>query len=458
MRHRLLLLLLLALPMVLVGGHLADTEGPGEPLPAAAPIPQPEEPEAVLTALTSAGPETQETKQADPYRGALSWCEPLTYDQACETHAECADIAHVGTRQLRCLHPWWAKWDKAYKVCAPGEVMRSERVWREARLRELVAQSYFDEPEHCPDWSWEPLGKKGSDGNVRFPRGYRRTWENGKATWEQHWRCTQQTVPAERLATFLGVVYGRETSKRPWKRHRLNPDATANKQAWVNQARAYGWEVDLECDDGRAMIQQPDGRWRDEKGRACGKKRKLVVANFRPDPDAAEHNPYYGERWRWQYGLGGYGKNSAYGVQDWDKMAPPEILCLEVPGTEAYLRDARTAILRYTGVRAPSCDGAPYRGRAHKLDENGEETWVDRPSWHDVHRVASGGKWCPKNTAKAAKQKAAFAKRMNRVGLDPDAPVGIEDLGRPLPKVSQVELAATVRTRVDAVLPPPWRG
>lgn len=451
MRRLLRLQLLSAVALVLVGLGAATMAAP-EPSVAADAEAPPQEPAPapMMAAPHVEAPEPQVVEvveEVDPYAGWQSWCEPLDYETKCENHDDCADIAHVGTRSLRCVHPWWAKWDRDYKVCAPGEVMRSERVWRDARLRELVGRLYFDEAEHCPDWSWTALGKEKPDGRVPFPRAFRRTWANGKATWEQHWRCTQRTAPAEKLAAFLGVVYGRETSRRPWKRHRLNPDVNANRDAWVSQAGAYGWEVELLCANGK---------------KKC-KKKDRVIANYNPT-ESGEYNPHYGDRWRWQYGLGGYGKNSALGAQDWDPMAPPEVLCLEVPGTEAYLRDARTAIRKYTGARPPECKGEPYRGRSHlttasgepELGLIGEEVWVDRPSWRDVHRVASGGKWCPRIGNGDKRRK--FNKRMARAHLDPDEAVALEDLGRPVGRETQNAVAAATLAEIDAVLPPPWRG
>ena len=442
------ILLLFAVSLVFLGASLADGGEAASPGPAALP-PSPQAEQAPLEAAPEPvavdDPEPEVAEVEDPYVGWQAWCEPLDYETKCESHDDCAKINHVGTRPQRCVHPWWAKWDKGYKVCAPGEVMRSERVWRDARIREIVARLYFDEAGHCPAWSWTPMGRESADGRVRYPKRYQRTWSNGRATWEQHWRCTQHTAPAARLAAYLGVVYGRETSRRPWKRHRLNPDVNANRDSWVTQAAAYGWEVELVCENGK---------------KKC-KKKQQVVSNYWPDPEADEYNEHYGDRWRWQYGLGGYGKNSALGAQDWDPMAPPEVLCLEVQGTEAYLRDARTAVRKYTSERPPTCNDQPYRGLSlvQVLDEFGEvveELEREVPSWRDVHRVASGGKWCPRFGNGERRRK--FDKRMARAGLRPDAPVSIEDLGQPILRETQNAVAAAARAELDAILPPHWRG
>ena len=365
--------------------------------------------------------------QTDPYAGWADWCEPLDYDVPCQKHTDCAHIEHVSRRALRCVHPWWAKGAPEYKICAPGYSKRQERLWRRARLREIVAQAYFGEAEVCEAWEWTPVRSK--RGNVRK---YERVFDNGKPLHRQFWKCTRVQGRAEKLTKFLNVVYGRETSKRPWKRHRL--DVEPNREAWIHEAEAYGWKVELAC---------PNGRKR------C-KNSSKIVKRFYPDPEADRYNPHFEDRWRWRYGLGGYGKNAAYGAQDWDRFAPPEILCLEVPGTEAYLRDGRRAVRVYSGSRPPTCSGAPFRGRA--VDPATGE-FLERPSWVDVHRVASGGKWCP-HPGKGE----AFRVRARREGLNPDEPVTLDMLGDPLPRETQNEVAQRILARLEQVLPPPWQA
>lgn len=379
-------------------------------------------------------------QEADPYAGAKGWCEPLIYDRTCKEHSDCADIEHVSRRPLRCFHTKAAKRDglkdehgNPLKFCAPGQTGPVELEWRRARLRDLVGQIYFDEPTRCPAWSWELRGKGRS---ARFVQ----QWENGNPLHQQHYRCQREWKAAEHLAAFLWVPYVRETTARPWARHRLNADQHANEQAWVKQASTYGWVVELACENGK---------------KRC-KNDKLIVANHYPDPQATNPNPYYGDRYRWQFGLGGFGKNTGYGVQDWDRSAPPEILCLEVPGTESYLRDARHAVdvFRGSGV---SCDGSTYRGRAIRLVDDGQggttELVVSEPSWIDVHRVASGGKFCPRE---ASRYEVLFRKRMEHAGLRPDEPVTREMLGRAIPREHQNDHAAQALARLEEVLPPPW--
>lgn len=395
--------------------------------------------------LSAMQPPEHEAKSVElvenPYAGWDTWCEPTWYETQCEAHEDCADIEHVARRPLRCVRPWWAEKDdlrdakgNPLRVCAPGYAATLERKWRYFRLRELVAQLYFDEPEHCPPWTWE---------RTNDHRRYVQAFENQKPLHHQHWRCQREWKKAERLTGFLWVPYRRETTARPWKRHRLNPDEAANRRAYVRQAHTYGWHIELECPNERLRCKTED----------------KVIASIAPFPGAKQRNPHYLDQHRWQYGLGGRGKNSALGVQDWDLMAPPEILCLEIPDTEAYLRDARHAVdvLRGSGV---SCGERTYRGRATKLvdGDDGEKTEIEvaEPSWIDIHRVASGGKFCPRNTKTAAKFETNLRRGLERMGVRPDEPVTREMLGRPIPRDSQNEIAFETLAHLDRLLPPPW--
>lgn len=407
--------------------------------------------------LATMQPEASEEEDAvatvvpNPYRGAQDWCEPTFYESQCEVDKDCKGKVHPSHRgaPMRCLNPWWAE-SKELKICAPGGASKTERRWRYARLRELVSQMYFDEPEHC-EWEWEMEAKP------KRPKKFNRLWADGKQMHHQHWRCQKEWGKAERLTDFLWVPYRRETTGRPFKRHRLDPDEAANKKAYVREASAYGWVVELACEvEGRSVKRCP--RYR--SGPMKGKKRVYIKDTY-PDPAASQHNPYYDERYRWEYGLGPVGKNVAYGVQDWDLMAPPEVLCLEVPGIEAYLRDARQAARRYRngGVE---CDGERYRGRALRpiIDPVTREVMgereVEEPSWFDIHRLASAGAWCPKKGTKAAEHRRKFRAQMEARGLDPDQPVTEAMLGTPLEREGQWERAQKVLGHLDAVLPSPW--
>ncbi len=147
------------------------------------------------------------------------------------------------------------------------------------------------------------------------------------------------------------IPYDRETTRRPFKRHRLEADLRANRTSWFKQAPAYGWEAVV--DEGGNFVTM--------------------------DKAEEEASPHYGERHRWHYGLGPFGQNAAIYVRYWDTAAPPEVLCKEVEAVESYLRNARRVVKNLrNGIR---CRGEYYENRA--------------PTWEVVHRAASSGKSCP---------------------------------------------------------------
>lgn len=409
-------------------------------------------PTPILATMQPQGADESEkaaTVVSSPYKGWQNWCEPTWYEAECKKEKDCRGKSHPVHRgaPFKCLNPWWAESDEL-KICAPGGATKTERRWRHARLRELVSQMYFDEPDHC-EWTWEMESKP------KRPKKFHRRWADGRQMHHQNWRCQKEWGRAERLTNFLWVPYRRETTGRPFKRHRLNPDEAANKKAYVREASAYGWTVELACEvEGRSVARCPRYRSGPMKG-----KRRVYIKDTYPDPEAEQHNPYYGDRHRWEYGLGPVGKNTAYGVQDWDVMAPPEILCLEVPGFEAYLRDARQAVRIYGGKGVDCGDGYQglYTGRAVVRDPiTGEPSEINLPSWFDVHRVASAGAWCPKKGKKAAEHRRNFRKRMEAGGLNPDSPVTEAMLGRPLERVGQWARAQDVLRHIEEVLPSPW--
>lgn len=414
-------------------------------------------PERASLATMQSSPEV-ETAAAhvdpDGYSGWSAWCEPMYYESQCEVDSDCADQDHPALRgaPLKCLHPWWASKDSDLRICAPGGASKTERRWRTARLRELVSQLYFDEPERCGSWAWDVTARPGR------ARQYERRFEDGRGVGRQHFRCQREWRAAEQLAGFLSVPYQREVSKRPYKRHRLDPDQAANAKAYVKEAGAYGWIVELGCEKpGRSAKNCPKYRSGPRKGQ-----RMLYIKDTRPKPGAQRINSHFEERWRWEYGLGMFGKNVAYGLQDWDVLAPPEVLCLEVPSVESYLRDVRWAVHVYRG-NGVQCGGQTYRGHALRKSEDPtthEETVqeVDEPSWIDVHRVASAGAWCPKTGPKAAKMRRNFVAAMQAQGIDANAPVTEGEFGRPLPRDGQWDRAREVLSHLDAVLPSPWEA
>lgn len=333
-------------------------------------------------------PEEEQVALPD-YEGWEGWCEPHEYEAMCQTHTDCEGIEHPAKRPLRCVHPWWAKGSDV-KVCAPGYAGKTERDWRLNRLRSLVGE-YFEEDAHCAD---------------------------GVGVGKQHWRCQRRWRKAETLTKFLRLVSLRETSYRPWKRHRLSPDQAANDRAYVRQAKRYGVEVKTVCANGQ---------------KRCKKSEKIISL---VTPTKSDFNPHYNDLWRWHYGLGLYGQVSALHVAAWDPMAPPEVLCREVVATESYLRAMRSNWAKLSG--GVHCN----RGKDDEFVRQ-----VDNPTWMDLHHAVAGGSTCPKpGWPKAAKQ---FQKRADRVGLDPDQPVTLDMLGEPVSRDTQYEYLLDVESKLD---------
>lgn len=115
------------------------------------------------------------------------------------------------------------------------------------------------------------------------------------------------------------------------------------------------------------------------------------------------NNAHYRESWRWR--SRGYGQIPAYHLHRWDKNAPPEVLCRRVIATEVYLETLRDC---YGGVSA-------------KLGET--------PTWYDLHRCASSGKFTRPDSIPEHK---GFVQRARAVKLDPFERVPREWLGEPI--------------------------
>jgi hypothetical protein len=218
--------------------------------------------------------------------------------------------------------------------------------------------------------------------------------------------CNQRALTA-----LLWLEALKESSFRPWARHRMQGDLHANARSWTSRAEKYGHRSDA---DGLQL--EVDG------------------------------NPHFAEPERWSTGLGLYGSNAALHTSAWDPMAPPEVLCREEIATEAWLRRARASVAKIaSGI---DCDGdgkREYRGLACNDAGCG-------PSWYDVHNATAAGKLCPSDVERMRK----FARRAKTVGLDPWARVRIADLGEPIPRETQNEVARELRARMDAVSGRPW--
>jgi hypothetical protein len=156
----------------------------------------------------------------------------------------------------------------------------------------------------------------------------------------------------DKLHALLVLVATRESTLRPWKRHRLSPDIKANNSSWFQQAKRYGWTVVLD-----------------------------YAGGIRTMDSSRDANPYYANRHRWM-GLGLYGQNASINVAVLDRLAPPEVLCRTDLATETYLRQLRNAWLKLeAGV---TCEGKPFHGSSPD----------GRAAWIDAHRAASTGRIC----------------------------------------------------------------
>jgi hypothetical protein len=331
-------------------------------------------PQAV-EAFAVASPEVPEVEFSepdpwDPYADAKLRCEPPKV--LCETSKDCQGVYHPSNKRLKCVKAYWGD-----KICSPGWSNRAERRWRRDRLETLVAEAYFD----------------------------------GK-----------QSRKATDLSKFLWLVYMRETTGRPWKRHRLNGDIHFAKQAWYRQRYRYGWEVGLDkFGEPKWMLPCKDAPERSKESRSFKRCRER-------EPSMA-----YKKRSRWAFGLGPYGQNAALWTMAWDRQAPPEILCGEVESTETYLRGARRVWRKLRG--GIQCGGKLYQPTV---------------TWEILHRAIAGGKLCP-----GKKPSAGFRRRAERYGLNPQGRVSLSMLGTPIEREEQNVRALALRSYLDGVLPVP---
>ena len=342
----------------------------------------------VKVATVTDAPEIPPT--VDPYAGWKLRCEPEV--AVCRTNKDCEVVYHPAAKPLKCIKPWWSEQDEKgnwTRVCSPGWSKRAERQWRRDRLRRFVMFAYFGEIGTCiPD---------------------------SRTMREQPWECQRERRKGDRLTKFLWTVYHRETTGRPWKRHRLNGDIRASRNAWERRSKRYG------------HAPRTEKRYVREDGKLV-KRDMLVGVKFQPGG-----NPHYRQRWRWNYGLGPYGQNAALWVAGWDPMAPPEILCGEVESTESYLRGARRSWRKLRG--GIKCDGELYRPQV---------------TWEILHRAIAGGKLCP-----ARSPSEGFRRRARKKGLDPDQVVTLAMLGRPVDRETQNKDATEYYSLINSALPAP---
>lgn len=289
-----------------------------------------------LDVFTLSPPEPEPVVEQPRRDERAGWCEPLD-PPPCPADRRCPD----GTE---CVTPWWASGD--VEVCSMPTPDKDGRRVQVERLGVFV------------DHVCQP-----ADG------------------------CR----PGQLLA-YLRLLAVRESSLRPWKRHRLDPDLAANELAWSRHR-----------------------------------------AKFAENPAAVDPD-------RWMTGLGLYAQIPALWLPRWDVDAPPEVLCGVVESTEVHLRAARDQVRKIGGGVDCDGDGEPdYWGSAC------EESEPCRPSWYDASRTNSGS-LCPGDED----HRRRFAERAADVGLDPWALVGSADLGEPIPRAEQDAVAELLRERMDA--------
>lgn len=290
---------------------------------------------AELAVQVAATPARPRPAVSDP---RASWCEP--FDQpACSSNRDCTD-------GRSCVRPWWADASTTMQVCAYGMPTRSVRRWRSARARVVV--------DHVC---------RARDG------------------------CDQSE-----LHRYLRLMILRESTWRPNKRHRLNPDLEAAASAWSKHRYRYA------------------------------------------------DNPAFGDPNRWASGVGLLGQIPVIWLDKWDATAPPETLCGEVEAIEVHLRVGRAAVSKIQNGLDCDGDGArDFWGTACDDESCG-------PSWYDVSRINSG-QLCPG----ADEHQGAFEARAAKVGLDPWARVDAAALGAPIPVASQDQVAAELRMSMDAI-------
>jgi hypothetical protein len=330
-------------------------------------------------------------RRANPYRGAAQWCgTPFWQDTPCRVDDDCADALDPAGLRTFCRHPRWALQQHVdVKQCRAGRYGPDRKQYMRDRLRVYV--DHICEP---PDW-----------------------WESEVGCWRYR-SSTAAKCEAKRycdpddLHSLLRVVAQRESNWKPYAEHARNPDVRANRSAWAKYAKRYRWRVEM-----------------DEHGE--------VVEQF---PTLPGFNRYYGDRLRWK-GLGWYGQNTPLWIPAWDRNAPPEAFCREVPSSEAYMRTARSVWRRINKGR--DCNG------------DGEKDWYGSgvledgtvlPTWADVHQGASVGKLCPRQ-----KSHDLFAKRSSKIDLDPDEPIRLTRLGERIEPGRQNLVAAWLRVRMNLI-------
>ena len=288
-------------------------------------------------------------------------CEPLHWAPCPELGKPCTPMPDGTPRQCR-----QRKVDGVPElVCVPGVPGEKIKRWRRARLRTIV-ESICETRNGCR--------------------------------------------PGE-LTDYLTVMVDRETSRRPWKRHRLDVDTEAAAKAWKQHAIRY------------------------------------------------EDSPAADEPWRWATGLGYFGQNPALWLWRWDDSAEPETLCGEVESVLVHLRGARQRWKHVHGIFACGEDAQLFAGTstAGVLAARTDSHDWGHPSWYDVSQVNSGSEACPAQPGdgKRWEVRQSFARRMKRYGRDAYAPITLAMLGKPVSAEDQDAFVAELYTKLDKEHPTP---
>jgi hypothetical protein len=320
------------------------------------------EPSDALEGAAEATP--AEDDRVHAYAGWEDWCAPLER-QRCQTASDCPMDRFNPGRRMRCVHPYWAQEDEL-RLCVTRHPDKDERAWRRDRVDRVIDD-----------------------------------------------RCSKGCDKAN-LKRILHLEALKESSWRPYARHRLNPDKEANRNGWVRNAKRYGHEK--------------------------------VSSSVKVADDG---NPHYGDRRRWSTGLGLFGMNTAGFTATWDRMAPPEVLCREEIAVETWMRRARQSWKKIAG--GVDCDGdgtKDFYGTAcdPKRMLEGLDAACD-PSWYDMHNAVNVGKLCPRSL----KRQGMFARRAAKLNLDPYGRVRLGDLGKPVEQSGQLAWADRMRRELETV-------
>lgn len=167
--------------------------------------------------------------------------------------------------------------------------------------------------------------KLDSKGNV-IKKKRRRYTKADQREMRRHIGIVAREMGAEPKLLWIWAL--RESSYRPYKRHRLNPDMEAAYSAW--QRFRYTESRERRYRDIMRTHSAKDGTDDFWKAKA-GLKRISVYKD----------NPTYEAMWRWSTGYGLYGMQPIYHVKRWDPNAPPEILCDPVVATVTAVWAAR---------------------------------------------------------------------------------------------------------------------